>query len=62
MDLFCGGLSVSLNVNGPVLANDIQEPIIEMYKRLINVSWDDVLKVIAIQTIKNIKRRVFEIT
>ncbi|EFD7933866.1 Dam family site-specific DNA-(adenine-N6)-methyltransferase [Escherichia coli] len=46
VDLFCGGLSVSLNVNGPVLANDIQTPIIEMYKCLIDISWDDVLKVI----------------
>lgn len=32
VDCFCGGLSVSLNVEGPVLANDIQTELIDMYK------------------------------
>lgn len=31
VDCFCGGLSVSLNVKGPVLANDIQKELIDMY-------------------------------
>lgn len=32
IDCFCGGLSVSLNVKGPVIANDIQTELIDMYK------------------------------
>lgn len=46
VDLFCGGLSVSLNVKGPVISNDIQQPIIEMYKDLKNREWEEVLDLV----------------
>ncbi|AND75972.1 DNA adenine methyltransferase [Escherichia phage MX01] len=47
VDLFCGGLSVSLNVKGPVISNDIQKEIIEMYESMRTFSWADVLCVIS---------------
>lgn len=34
IDCFCGGLSVSLNVPKPVLSNDYDRTLIDMYKRL----------------------------
>lgn len=34
IDCFCGGLSVSLNVPKPVLSNDYDKTLIDMYKRL----------------------------
>lgn len=34
IDCFCGGLSVSLNVPKPVLSNDYDRMLIDMYKRL----------------------------
>lgn len=46
VDLFCGGLSVSLNVDGPVLANDIQTPIISMYSAMRDFTWNDVIAVV----------------
>lgn len=46
VDLFCGGLSVSLNVKGPVISNDIQHQIIDMYKGLKTIEWDEILEVI----------------
>jgi len=41
VDAFCGGLSVSLNVEGPVLANDIQPQIIDMYRAMQALRLDD---------------------
>lgn len=41
IDAFCGGLSVSLNVDGPVLANDIQPQIIDMFKAMQSQSLSD---------------------
>lgn len=46
VDLFCGGLSVSLNVTGPVLSNDIQKEIIDMYIKMKSCTWDDVMNII----------------
>ena len=34
IDCFCGGLSVSLNVPKPVLSNDYDKTLIDMYERL----------------------------
>lgn len=42
IDCFCGGLSVSLNVDGPVIANDIQEELINMYKWMETADYKDV--------------------
>ncbi|ASD52159.1 putative DNA adenine methyltransferase [Pseudomonas phage PspYZU05] len=42
VDLFCGGLSVSLNVKGNVLANDIEKPLIDMYEALRTTSEEEI--------------------
>ena len=44
VDCFCGGLSVSLNVEGPVLANDIQTPLIEMYNWMKTAKYETPIK------------------
>lgn len=35
-DVFCGGLSVSLNVPYPVVSMDIEKPLVDMYNMLLN--------------------------
>lgn len=40
VDAFCGGLSVSLNVPGNVLANDIQPQLIDMYTKMRELSTE----------------------
>lgn len=42
VDLFCGGLSVALNVKGPVIANDIQKPVIDMFLSMKEHDWSDI--------------------
>ncbi|UOX40414.1 DNA methyltransferase [Aeromonas phage GomatiRiver_11] len=42
VDLFCGGLSVALNVKGPVIANDIQKPIVDMFEAARNYEWSEI--------------------
>ena len=42
VDCFCGGLSVSLNVEGEVLANDIQTELIQMYNWMSTVDFKSV--------------------
>lgn len=44
VDCFCGGLSVSLNVEGPVLANDIQYELIDMYNWMSKTEFDYIFK------------------
>lgn len=44
IDCFCGGLSVSLNVPGVVIANDIQTEIIDMYRWMQNTDFKDVIE------------------
>lgn len=46
VDAFCGGLSVSLNVSGPVLANDIQPQLIDMYSNMQELSLDRLIEFI----------------
>lgn len=43
VDCFCGGLSISLNVKGPVLSNDIQKELIDMYESMKTTKFEDVL-------------------
>ncbi|QHJ78924.1 MAG: hypothetical protein [Caudoviricetes sp.] len=43
IDCFCGGLSVSMNVKGPVVSNDIQTELIQMYEWMKDASYDDLL-------------------
>lgn len=42
VDVCCGGLSVSLNVEGPVLANDVQTELIDMYESMRNYTTKDI--------------------
>lgn len=49
IDCFCGGLSVSLNVDGPVLANDIQSELIDMFQ------W------MKTETFKTVRLRAYEL-
>ncbi|QBX32713.1 hypothetical protein Asfd1_87 [Aeromonas phage Asfd_1] len=44
VDLFCGGLSVALNVKGPVIANDIQKPIVDMFEAARNYEWSEIMQ------------------
>lgn len=52
VDLFCGGMNVSINVNAPhILANDKLAPIVDMYQYFKETSIDDILSYIE-KTIK----------
>ena len=54
VDLFCGGLNVSINVNAPhILANDKLAPLIDMYQYFKETSIDDILSYIE-KTIKEL--------
>lgn len=59
IDLFCGGLSVSLNVKGPVISNDIQKEIIEMYEAMRDFSWADVLDVVSEYNLNDTNKEAF---
>lgn len=52
VDLFCGGMNVSINVNAPnIFANDKLDPLIDMYRCFKETSIDDILSYIE-KTIK----------
>lgn len=44
IDLFCGGLSISQRVDGPVIANDIQKYLIAMWESLQN-GWTPPMRI-----------------
>lgn len=60
IDLFCGGGSIFVNVNFPIIiANDIIEPLMEFYKELQTKHWDYIRKEIEIRKINKDSQEEF---
>lgn len=60
VDCFCGGLSVSLNVEGPVLANDIQKPLIDMYEWMKTARYETPMRRIRGYGLSKTNKRSYE--